>query len=83
MDLAIELKKILDNPVMQNALSVLDGMTMAKTLAIGGGVVQLADKAHVLFGYDSGRASALSDLLQLAVVPEEREEIQPNYQGEF
>jgi protein involved in polysaccharide export with SLBB domain len=83
IDLAMDLKKILDNPVMQHALSVLDGMTMAKTLALSGGIVQLADKSHVLFGYDAGRASIISDLQQLAIVPEDKPVIEPTYQGEF
>jgi hypothetical protein len=83
IDLAIELNKILQSPVMQHAVSVLEGMTMAKTLAIGGGILPLADKAHVLFGYDAGRASMLSDLKQLSVVPEDKPVLEPTYAGEF
>jgi len=83
IDLAIELKKLLDNPVMKHALSVVDGLSMAKTLGNGAGLIQQANNAHVLFGYDSGRASAVSDLYILAEVPEEQVSIEPSYSGEF
>jgi hypothetical protein len=55
---------------------------MARTLA-GNGLLQLSDKAHVLFGYDAGRASILSDLQNLSVVPEEMKELPPSYTTEF
>jgi hypothetical protein len=80
--LASELKKVLNKPVLKNALAILEGQTMAKTLA-GNGLLQLSDKAHVLFGYDAGRASIISDLENLAETPEEITSIQPTYQGEF
>jgi hypothetical protein len=80
--LASELKKLLNKPALKSALAILEGQTMAKTLA-GNGLLQLSDKAHVLFGYDAGRASIISDLHNLAETPEEIKEIQPSYQGEF
>jgi hypothetical protein len=83
VDLAIELKKLLDNPVMKHALSVVDGLSMAKTLGNGSGLIQQANNAAVLFGYDSGRASVLEDLFILAEVPEEQVNIQPTYTSEF
>lgn len=83
VDLAIELKKILDNPVMKHALSVVDGMSMAKVLGNGTGLVQQANNAHVLFGFDAGRASIINDLEILAKVPEEIPTLEPSYQGEF
>jgi len=83
MDLAIELKKLLENPVMKHALSVVDGLSMAKTLGNGSGLIQQANNAHVLFGYDSGRASVINDLAVLAEVPEEQVNIEPTYTSEF
>jgi hypothetical protein len=83
VDLAIELKKLLDNPVMKHAMAVVDGLSMAKTLGNGAGLIQQANNAHVLFGYDSGRAAAIADLFILAEVPEEQVNIQPTYTSEF
>lgn len=83
MDLAIELKKLLANPVMKHALAVIDNLSMAKTLGNGSGLIQQANNAAVLFGYDSGRASVLADLEILAEVPEEQVNIIPTYTGEF
>ena len=83
VDLAIELKKLLDNTTIKNALSVIDGMTAAKTIGSGAGLLQQATNSAVLFGYDSGRASAIADLYALAEVPEEISAIEPSYQGEF
>jgi hypothetical protein len=79
VDLAIELKKIIDNPVFQHAVSVIDGLSMAKTLGNGSGLIQQASNAHVLFGYDSGRASVFTDLTILSEVPEELVNIEPTY----
>jgi len=79
VDLAIELKKILDNPVVKHALSVVDNLSMAKTLGNRAGLIQQANNAHVLFGYDSGRASIIADLHILSEVPEELVNIEPTY----
>jgi hypothetical protein len=79
VDLAIELKKILDNPVMKHAISVIDGMSMAKTIGNGSGLIQQANNAAVLFGFDSGRASIITDLTILSEVPEELVNIEPTY----
>ena len=81
-ELAIELNKLLENPVMKHAVSVLETLTAAKAI---GGTPQLytTNNAHVLFGFDAGRASILNDLQQLARVPEEIVAIEPSYQGEF
>jgi len=52
---------------------------MAKTLGNGSGLIQQASNAHVLFGYDSGRASVFTDLTILSEVPEELVNIEPTY----
>ena len=83
VDLAIELKKLMDNPVMKHALSVVDELSMAKVLGTGSGLIQQANNAAVLFGFDAGRASIINDLLTLARVPEEVPVIESTYQGEF
>jgi hypothetical protein len=82
-DLAIELKKLIDNPVMKNAFAVLDSMTLAKTLGASHELLKYADKSNVLFGYDAGRASFVMDLNDLATLREEPKEITPTYMGEF
>jgi len=81
--LATQLSQILSGPVMKTAISVLEGMTAARTLGTGSGLIQLSDKANVLFGYDAGRANLILDLYNLAVEPAEIKQIEPNYQGEF
>lgn len=83
VDLAIELKKLMDNPVMKHALSVVDELSMAKVLGTGSGLIQQANNAAVLFGFDAGRASIINDLQTLARVPEEVPVIESTYQGEF
>ena len=83
VDLAIELKKLMDNPVMKHALSVVDELSMAKVLGTGSGLIQQANNAAVLFGFDAGRASIINDLLTLAKVPEEIPVLEPTYKGEF
>jgi hypothetical protein len=67
---------------MKQALSVVDGLTAAKTI---GGTPQLysTNNAHILFGFDAGRASIISDLHGLSVTPDEIQEVNPSYQGEF
>ena len=81
-DLAIELRKILELPIMKQALSVVDGLTAAKTI---GGTPQLytTNNAHILFGFDAGRASIINDLHGLSVTPDEIQDVTTNYQGEF
>jgi hypothetical protein len=79
--LAAELKQILANPTLQTALSILELQTMARTLGTGNGMLQLSDKAHVLFGYDAGRASFVSDLHNLTIVSEEIVQAEPSYIG--
>jgi hypothetical protein len=81
--LASELKKALELPIIQKALSVCDGLTAAKTLGTSNSLITNANNAHVLFGFDAGRASILNDLKGLSIVPEEIDEIQPTYTGEF
>lgn len=80
--LASELKQALSIPAVKAALDILEKQTMASTLS-GNGLLQLADKAILLFGYDAGRYSILSDLQNLAIIPEEIQEIIPTYKGEF
>ena len=79
VSLAVELKKILDLPVIKQALSVCDGLTAAKVLGNTNALTQSAGNAHVLFGFDAGRASIINDLHGLAAVQEEVNEIQPSY----
>jgi hypothetical protein len=81
--LAIELKKILQNPVFKNAVSVLESLTMAQALSAGNGLLQYAEKANVLFGYDTGRASVVRDIETLAEIPQPLEDIQTTYSSEF
>ena len=80
--LASELKQALEIPAVKAALDILERQTMASTLS-GNGLLQLADKAILLFGYDAGRYSVISDLQNLATIPEEMHEIIPSYKGEF
>ena len=80
--LASELKQALELPAVKAALDILERQTMASTLS-GNGLLQLADKASILFGYDAGRYSVISDLQNLATTPEEMHEIIPSYKGEF
>jgi hypothetical protein len=79
--LAIELKKALDLPVIKQALSVIGELTAAKSLGNTSSLTQIANNAHVLFGFDAGRASVITDLENLCRVPEEIKDIQPNYIG--
>ena len=81
--LAVELKKILQLPVLKAALELTDGLTAAKMLGNTNALTKIADNAHVLFGFDAGRASIITDLHNLSIVPEEFEEVQPNYTNEF
>jgi len=80
---AEELYKLLNNPVLKLALQVCDGMTAAKTLGNTSALTQNANNAHVLFGFDAGRASIISDLTALAVTPEEIGEVKASYTSEF
>ena len=79
--LAEDLAKVLANPVLKHALAVCDNLTAAKVLGNTNALTQSAGNAHVLFGFDAGRASIISDLHGLAVVPEEVNEIKPSYTG--
>jgi hypothetical protein len=77
--LAVELKKILQLPVLKAALELTDGLTAAKTLGNTSALTKIAENASVLFGFDAGRASIITDLHNLSIVPEEFEEVQPSY----
>ena len=81
--LAVELKKILELPVMKAALSLTDNLTAAKILGDTNALTKVANNAHVLFGFDAGRASVITDLKNLATVPEQAEDVKPSYIGEF
>jgi len=81
--LAGELKQILAMPALQKAIEVIEGMSSAKTLGNTNALVQLADKAAILFGYDAGRYSFITDLENLATVPEPVKIPEPTYRGEF
>jgi len=83
ISLANDLRKVMELPVVQKAISVIDGMSAAKTLGNTNALTALAGNAHVLFGFDSGRASVISDLNNLTIVPEQVDDLQPSYTGEF
>ena len=83
MTLAVELKKILQLPVLKAALELTDGLTAAKALGSTNALTSMSANAHILFGFDAGRASIITDLHNLSIVPEEHEEVQPSYTGEF
>jgi hypothetical protein len=82
---ATQLADILNQPIMQEALALLESQTMAKTIGGGPSLLQSATNAHVLFGWDAGRASAWNDLSNLATPPSDDEvtDIKPSYGGEF
>jgi len=77
--LAVELNKILQLPVMKAALLLTDSLTAAKTLGNTSALMNTSTNAHILFGFDAGRASIITDLHNLAIVPEEMSVIQPSY----
>jgi hypothetical protein len=81
VNLAVELKKALDLPVLKQALSVIGELTAAKALGSTNSLMSIANNAHVLFGFDAGRASVINDLESLSRVPEEIKDIQPSYTG--
>jgi hypothetical protein len=81
--LAVELKKILQLPVLKAALELTDSLTAAKTLGNTNALTKVSENAHVLFGFDAGRASIITDLHNLSIVPEEIKEVQPSYTTEF
>ena len=81
--LAEDLAKLLANPVMKIALQVVDGMSAAKVLGSSHKLLEQSSNAHVLFGFDSGRASIINDLEALSVVPAEIQEVSQNYGTEF
>jgi hypothetical protein len=79
--LAPKLKEALSLPIIQQALSVVNELTAAKTLGTTTAITTLSASAEVLFGFDAGRASVIKDLNDLTVVVEEIAEIQPSYMG--
>jgi len=79
IELAEGLRKLLEDPIMKMAIDLLEKNTAASTLGNGSGLLQLSDKATVLFGYDAGRASLIYDLKQLASAVEEQKVFEPNY----
>jgi hypothetical protein len=79
--LAPKLKELLANPVIVQALSVLNELTAAKALGTTNAITSHAGNAHVLFGFDAGRASIISDLQSLSQVREEIEQLEPSYTG--
>jgi len=79
--LAPKLKEALSLPIIQQALSVLNELTAAKALGTTNAITSHAGNAHVLFGFDAGRASIISDLQSLSQVREEISEIEASYTG--
>ena len=81
---ANRLAEILKEPILKEALALLESQTMAKTIGGGPSLLQSATNAHVLFGWDAGRASAWADLADLAIAHDnEVTSIEPSYGGEF
>ena len=79
-ELAEELARLLESPVIKLAIEVVDGMTMAGALN-GQGLLQVAQNGQTLFGYDVGHKSALRDLRDLSRAATEHKDIQPDYTG--
>lgn len=79
-DNANRLKAILNDPIMQQAISLLEGKLLCNTLGTSNALIQFAGQADVLFGHDSGRAAFLADLRELAEIAEEITQITPTYQ---
>ena len=79
--LAPKLKELLANSVIVQALSVLNELTAAKALGTTQALTSHAGNAAVLFGFDAGRASIISDLHSLCQTHEEIEQLEPSYTG--
>lgn len=79
--LAPKLKELLANPVIVQALSVLNELTAAKALGTTNAMTSHAGNAAVLFGFDAGRASIISDLHSLSQAHEEITQLEPSYTG--
>jgi len=79
--LAPKLKEALSLPIIQQALSVLNELTAAKALGTTNAITSHAGNAHVLFGFDAGRASIISDLQSLSQAHEEIAQLEPSYTG--
>jgi len=79
--LAPKLKELLNHPVLVQALSVLNELTAAKALGTTNAITSHAGNAHVLFGFDAGRASVIHDLNSLCSVSEIVAEQDPSYRG--
>jgi hypothetical protein len=79
--LAPKLKELLANPVIVQALSVLNELTAAKALGTTQAMTSHAGNAAVLFGFDAGRASIISDLHSLSQAHEEIAQLEPSYTG--
>ena len=79
--LAPKLRELLANPVIAQALSVLNELTAAKALGTTQALTSQAGNAAVLFGFDAGRASIISDLHSLSQAHEEIEQLEPSYTG--
>ena len=79
--LATKLKELLANPVIVQALSVLNELTAAKALGTTQAMTSHAGNAAVLFGFDAGRASIISDLHSLSQAHDDVAELEPSYTG--
>jgi len=75
---ATELADILKNPVLIAALNIVEGFALSRNFGANQ-ILGSADKAAVLFGFDSGRSQAINDLKALAIAKEEIQEIIPSY----
>lgn len=79
--LAPQLKEALALPIIQQALSVVNELTAAKTLGTTASITALSSSAEVLFGFDAGRASVIKDLISLCESHEEIKQLEPSYTG--
>ena len=78
--LAANLAKALKQPIMVQALALLNDMSMAKTLCNSrDNILELAQAGKTLFGYDMGRASVFADLADLSREVKKTPTLTPTY----
>jgi hypothetical protein len=76
--LAEELKKTLQSPILLAAFDVLKSLTMANAMN-STSLLNVAHNGQTLFGYDVGRSSIFKDLFDLAEPVKEIEELKEEY----
>lgn len=80
-ELAKKLAELLSDPVMKAALEIIEKNTAAKTYGPTQ-LVTLGDRCTALFGYDTGRASVIQDLQELAASKIEFKQHEATYTDE-